>query len=474
MLLLAVATFVGSQACGPCHGAIAEAYAKTPMARSAGRAEPLAHASFVAAGHRYGVEGNRLTFESGSSTIDYYVGSNTAGRTWLREFAGYLFELPITWYAQKARWDASPGYEKEPWVRLSRPVEPSCLQCHASRVRPVRGTQNRYGDPPFLEGGVSCERCHGPGSEHVRDPAAASMVNPARLDHERREDICSQCHLTGEARIEKAGRQFAEFQAGQKLIDYATYLVWKGGRRDFKVTSHVEKLAGSRCRTASGDSLSCTTCHEPHSNLNRTQEVCLGCHAAAHRREENCADCHMPKTKSSDANHGVLTDHSIPRLPSQKVVPGGTGELEAFTGLADARALGLAYAEMGDRRARAYLERATSVDWQVRLRLAAMEPGLVRAAALYEAVLKERPGEVSALVNLGSIYGQAGRTADAIRLWRRALEANPALEEAALNLSEVLPAAEGAEILRQYLGLNPASPAGQARAAELAKALLKR
>ena len=182
----------------------------------------------------------------------------------------------------------------------------------------------------------------------------------------------------------------------------------------------------------------------------------------------------MPKTKSADANHGVLTDHSIPRLPSHKVVPGGTGELEAFTGLADARALGLAYAEMGDRRARAYLERATSVDWQVRLRLAAMEPGLVRAAALYEAVLKERPGEVSALVNLGSIYGQAGRTADAIRLWRRALEANPALEEAALNLSEVLPAAEGAEILRQYLGLNPASPAGQARAAELAKALLKR
>ena len=115
MLLLAVATFVGSQACGPCHGAIAEAYAKTPMARSAGRAEPLAQASFVAAGHSYGVEGNRLTFEGGSSTIDYYVGSNTAGRTWLREFAGYLFELPITWYAQKARWDASPGYEKEPW-----------------------------------------------------------------------------------------------------------------------------------------------------------------------------------------------------------------------------------------------------------------------------------------------------------------------------------------------------------------------
>ena len=466
MLLLAVATFVGSQACGPCHGAIAEAYAKTPMARSAGRAEPLPQASFVAAGHRYGVEGNRLTFESGSSTIDYYVGSNTAGRTWLREFAGYLFELPITWYAQKGQWDASPGYEKEPWVRLSRPVEPSCLQCHASRVRPVRGTQNRYGDPPFLEGGVSCERCHGPGSEHVRDPAAASMVNPVRLDRERREDICSQCHLTGEARIEKAGRQFAEFQAGQKLIDYATYLVWKGGRRDFKVTSHVEKLAESQCRTGAGEGLACTTCHEPHSNANRTQATCLSCHQTAHRQQEECAGCHMPKTKSADANHGVLTDHSIPRVP--KAPPAGAvrPELAAFRGDADARALGLAYAEMGDDRAREYLQRASPVDWQVRLRLAALENG-ARAAALYEAVLRETPGETAALVNLGALYGGVGRLDDAARLWRRALEANPAIEEAALNLSRVVPAAEAVEIVRKYLALNPASPAAKARLAEV-------
>lgn len=437
------------------------------MARSAGRAEPLAQASFVAAGHSYGVEGNRLTFEGGSSTIDYFVGSNTAGRTWLREFAGYLFELPITWYTQKARWDASPGYEKEPWVRLSRPVEPSCLQCHASRVRPVRGTQNRYADPPFLEGGVSCERCHGPGSEHVRDPAVASMVNPARLDRDRQEDICSQCHLTGEARIEKAGRQFAEFQAGQRLADYATYLVWKGGRRDFKVTSHVEKLAGSRCRLASGEALICTSCHEPHSNANRTQATCLGCHQTSHRQQEDCAGCHMPKTKSADANHGVLTDHSIPRIPS--ATPAGTvrPELTAFRGDADARALGLAYAEVGDGRAREFLLRARPVDWQVQLRLAALESDSARAAGLYEAVLRERPGETAALVNLGALYGSVGRVEEAAGLWRRALAANPAIEEAALNLSRVVPAAEGVEIVRKYLALNPASPAAKARLAEV-------
>src|SRR5438105_1176370 len=109
MLLFATAILVGSQACRPCHAAIADKYAQTPMARSSGRAEPMAPVGFVAAGHRYRIEGKRLSFEGGTSSIDYFIGSNSAGRTWLRETDGYLFELPVTWYAQKMVWDASPG-----------------------------------------------------------------------------------------------------------------------------------------------------------------------------------------------------------------------------------------------------------------------------------------------------------------------------------------------------------------------------
>jgi hypothetical protein len=468
MLLLAAAVFVGSPACRPCHAAIAEAYAKTPMARSSGRAEPLPEASVTAAGHRYTVEGRNLHFDGGSSSLDYFIGSNAAGRTWLRERDGYLFELPVTWYAQKKTWDASPGYEHEPWVRLNRAVEPSCLLCHSSQVRPVLGTQNRYGDPPFGENGVSCERCHGPGSEHVRNAANARMVNPSRLDAEKRDSICSQCHLTGEARIEQPGRRMAEYQAGERLADYATYLVWKSGRRDLKVTSHVEKLAGSACRTPSGEGLWCGTCHDPHTNADKTQSACLSCHPAAHRQQESCASCHMPKTKSADANHGVLSDHSIPRVPKPSLPP-QPGDLVSFLRPADDRALGLAYAELGDPRAREYLLRARPADWQVRLRLAVLEPDPARAAALYQAVLKERPGETAALVNLGILYAGVGRTAEAARLWERALAANPAIEEAALNLSRVRPAAEAESIVRRYLELNPASPAALARLAELAK-----
>lgn len=467
MLLLAATLFAGSAACRPCHAAIFDAWSGTAMARSAGRAEPLPPASFTAAGHRYQVDGRQLSFDGGTSSIDYFIGSNTAGRTWLREWSGYLFELPITWYAQKRLWDVSPGYEKEPYVRLNRAVEPSCLLCHASQVRPVLGTQNRYGDPPFLENGVSCERCHGAGGEHVHDPARSPMVNPARLDAERRDAVCSQCHLTGEARIERAGRRMAEYRAGDRLADFATYLVWKSGRKDVKVTSHVEKLAASGCRAGAGDRLWCGTCHDPHTGADRTQTACLSCHAAAHHAEQNCAGCHMPKTLSADASHGVATDHSIPRVPGRPASPPSPpplpGDLTAFAGTADDRALGIAYAERGDPRARAYLLRASPADWQVLLRLAVIESDPARAAGLYISVLKENPYEISALVNLGACYAATGRNAEAASLWERALAVNPATEQAVLNLSLLRPAAESKKLLERYLEINPASPAARAR-----------
>jgi hypothetical protein len=466
MLLLAAAVFIGNQGCQPCHGGIVAAYSQTPMARSSGRVDSIPPATFAAAGHKYEVNGKRLHFDGNAISVDFFIGSNTAGRSYLHENEGYLFELPVTWYAQKQVWDASPGYERDSEIRLSRAVEPGCLGCHSSRVRPVLGTQNRYGDPPFLENGVGCERCHGPGSEHVRAPTQNRMVNPETLDPESRDAVCSQCHLSGEARIERAGHRFAEFQAGEKLSDYATYFVLSLGRRDLKVTSHTEKLSASACKRASGDKLWCGSCHEPHTNTNKTQAACLGCHSDAHHKDESCASCHMPRSVTSDANHNVLTDHSIPRIPANAAPPAGR-DLVAFLGKADDRALGLAYAERGDPRAREFLLRAQPTDAPVQLRLAVLEKDASRAAALYESVLKANPYETSALVNLGAIYAGAGRTEEAAGLWERALETNPAVEAAALNLAQIRPPAAAKVILKRYLEFNPSSVSARSRLAKI-------
>src|SRR6185369_12970306 len=168
------AVFVGNMACRSCHTAIAEAYSRTPMARSSGRVESIPPARFTTArGLAYRIEGNRLHIPGSSAPMDYFVGSNRMGRSFLFQREGYLFELPVTWYARRQGWDASPGYEGNSEARFDRAIDATCLSCHASRVRPVLGTQNRYGDPPFLDDGVSCERCHGAGSDHISNPAIA-------------------------------------------------------------------------------------------------------------------------------------------------------------------------------------------------------------------------------------------------------------------------------------------------------------
>ena len=466
MLLLVAAVFIGSQPCKPCHANIFDSYMKTPMANSSGRVESVPQAEFTAAGQHYRVRNNELFFDGGSVSMDYFVGSNAAGRTYVHNRDGYLYEIPVTWYARKGAWDASPGYENESEVWLTRAVESTCLQCHSSRVRPVLGTQNRFGDPPFLENGVSCERCHGPGSEHEKNPASAGMVNPSRLDPDRRDAVCSQCHLTGEARIDTPGRKFAEYRAGDRLTDYATYFVWKLGRRDLKVTSHVEKLAASACKSASGDALWCGTCHDPHNNSDKSQQACLSCHQEAHRKEERCVTCHMPRTQTVDVSHGVMTDHSIPRTQKREPLPAQQA-LVPFLGTGDDRALGLAYAELGDKRARELLSRATTKDWPVLLRLAVLEPDADRAAQLYQSVLRENPYETTALVNLGSYLAHQGRMSEAGRLWERALATNPAVEEAVLNLTQIRSAEESLTLLRRYLDLNPVSRKARARLADL-------
>ena len=472
-MLMAAAFIIGSQACQPCHSAIASSYARTPMARSSGRMEsiPLPAANFNANGHRYRIEDDQLRFEEDGKEfkirIDFFIGSGAAGRSFLFSRERYLFELPVTWYSRKRVWDASPGYERETEVRLNRAVEPSCLLCHSSRVRPIFGTQNRYGDPPFLENGIGCERCHGLGSEHARNPAMSHMVNPAKLAPALRDSVCSQCHLTGDARIERPGRRIAEFQAGEALSEYATYFVRNGNSGELKVTSHVEKLASSECKRVSGDRLWCGSCHDPHAGdrpkvtREKTQSACVGCHPSAHSAG-NCADCHMPKSAVLDGGHGVFTDHSIPIRRGRAASPASMN-LTAFLGEADDRSIGLAYAELGDPRAREFLLRAKPADAEVRLRLAVLEKDPGKAQALYEAVLKTKPNHPAALVNLGSLYAQAGRVAEAGNLWRRALDANPGIEEAALNLARIGTPSEARTILIRYLDFNPGSKIARAR-----------
>lgn len=453
--------FVGSEACSACHPAIAASYRQSPMARSSGPLRdvlPEGDFRHRASGVRYRMRERAVEFGSQMRRLEFFVGSGQAGRSFLFREDGFLFLAPVTWYTERKAWDMSPGHQDSKSSVWSRPIEPNCLFCHATRAQPVFGTQNRYADPPFLEGGVGCERCHGPGSAHV---SGGPIVNPAWLPPDRRDAVCAQCHLTGAARIDRPGTQIALFRPGDSLWDHVSVFVYENAGA-LRVTSHVEKLSHSACQRASGGKLWCGTCHSIHGAKADPRGKCLECHTA-HGPEADCTGCHMPRLRAADANHGVFTDHSIPRSPRGRSAAKSGGALRGFrASMVDDRALGLAYAEVAlesndgghAAKARALLRQVTAPDAAVLTRRAYIEQNQgapAEAAALYERSLRLKPAQPVALVNLGLLYGQAGRLPQAIDCWRKALAMNPGLTEASRNLATALRAVGDEAAAREEL-----------------------
>jgi Tfp pilus assembly protein PilF len=494
---------VGNEACGTCHRAIVDRYSQTAMARTSGPAEPhLIEGAFHHApsdvSYRVYREGETafLAYERsgpsglhGRQQLKYYVGSNTRGRTFLFDIDGFLYQSPINYFAAKHVWDMSPGYGQLRAMELNHPVDATCLFCHASRVQsPVTGTVNRFAGEPFLQAGVSCERCHGPGSEHAA--GRGSMVNPAKLTGERRDGICMQCHLEGVARITRAGRHQQDYAPGAILSDsLAIFVPADAATQDLGAVSQVEALARSRCKLPSGDRLSCITCHDPHRQVTGTEKAgyyrarCIGCHAPKadhhYQEQQDCTTCHMPRADSADIGHTMVTDHRIVRTPRPSSGSSAIERLVQFDKAdPDARDLGLAYGEVAlrgnafaAREAMRLLEQALPEhddDVEVLTRLGYLyqsQGDLDRAAALYDRALKRDPDRGLVATNLGVFYARRGLLPRALTIWREAFDMNPQLTDLGLNLARGLCADgrpdDARQVVRRALDHNP--DAGPAR-----------
>lgn len=432
-----------------------------------------------------------------SRDLLYFIGSGSVARSFITANDGFLFEAPLSYYRTSSAWHLSPGYESYSYPYLTRAVAPRCLDCHATQIRPVAGTQNGFGTPPFQEGGIGCERCHGPGSAHVRTQLARDIVNPAKLAKEPRDSVCAQCHLTGDVRVERAGRSQQAFRAGDKLADYSIAFVRASSGPRVRVTSHVENLAQSRCLRESGGKLWCGTCHDPHVEPQKDEKAawyrakCLTCHATTACKapgvvrvavQDDCVSCHMPKGPVTDAEHVAYTDHSIPRMQSalnararedDALVPFGT--MQPTT-----RDLGLAYAIVALRensasaREKAFdllrpAEKRSPSEPQTLSYLADLyrtRGDHTHAAELYERLLQVDPTQSAAPVALGGYAMERGDYDGATRLWRQALRISPALILVRMNLAVALVRMGQREaavsVLEKGIEFNPASDAARA------------
>ncbi len=484
------------------------------MARSARQldslpaAESFTKSAFDAAGYRYEVSAkggrHRFTVENeqsgirASKELAYAIGSGAKAFSYLIADDGFLFEAPVAYYTTERKWALEPGYDQYGYPFLTRPIVPGCLSCHSSFLQVEPETLNRYASPPFGEGGVACERCHGDGAKHVARRKAAQLdgpsdiVNPAKLEPAARDSICAQCHLTGEVRVMRAGKTSRDFQPGGRLSDLQTVFVRAAKTSGMTVTGHVESLAASACKRGAGDRLWCGSCHDPHTVPAAAdaaawyREKCQTCHAGKpctetaavrSRAKDNCISCHMPKIPASDAQHVVYTDHSIPRRARRNapIAPASDQELVAFGEHEVAkRDLALAYAQAAigktggaERvRATALLESLAAngtSDPEVLVSLAEIyrNGGKNDAArSLYRRTLAADPGNLTALVGLGGVLMEGGDAGGAIPLWTRALSKNAGLELVRMNLALALWSTGNHEAalahLRTAIEINPA------------------
>jgi tetratricopeptide (TPR) repeat protein len=288
--------------------------------------------------------------------IDYFLGSGIHARAYLhRTTDGLLVQLPATWYAEKGGyWWMAPGYDQPGHIYGQRAITYDCIFCH-NAYEAIPSSHKLLGDEPVYAGdlpeGVDCQRCHGPGQNHIQtatkqgartEEIRKAIVNPAKLPADREAEVCLQCHLqTTEFSLPHVVKRYERgdfsYRPGQPLADFELAFDYTPGtERDnwFQNVSTASRMRMSKCFLKSQESnnpLKCTTCHDPHNvqhgsdAADHYNAICRTCHAAAfnaliagkkHTAETGCVGCHMPQRRPVEVVHIVKTDHYIQRRPA--------------------------------------------------------------------------------------------------------------------------------------------------------------
>ena len=264
------------------------------------------------------------------------TGSGKVGQTYLYWQSDFLYQLHASYLTNLDAWVNSPGYY-DGTADFARPVLPLCLECHTTKVDNLPDTLQYDRDSMIL--GVTCEKCHGPGAEHVAfhkanpdSNDAMGIINPANLTAERQMEVCQLCHGGMPEEILKPP---FSFRPGDRLDDFykqSDASVLAG----IHSNSQLPRMRMSKCFTES-ESLTCIDCHNPHAHergqMKLFSDRCLSCHQTPDCGEfqrkgasiaDNCIDCHMPvKTmedivvrSGSQEFSPAMRDHYIRVLPA--------------------------------------------------------------------------------------------------------------------------------------------------------------
>jgi Flp pilus assembly protein TadD len=349
--------FVGSARCAECHDDEVTHWQRGWHAKALAKATPKSVLGRFASFHFKGTSSEatmkrdpkrgflmntRGQGEAQDYPVDWVVGGRHMQDNITALPDGRWQILPIYFHVTSKQWvdynetkqgPVDPGHPFY-WTNLRRMVQHECLDCHATGIE-VGFDDAKGWKTSFVDAGVACEACHGPGAKHSETSEIADIFQPKKADRELGLAVCGSCHgprLPLFPLLDARHR----YQPGKRYEDfYDPIVVTIGGLMsgDFfadgrpKTSSfEYQGLVQSACYRKGG--ATCLSCHVPPHVAKRPSELgdadpdagCRGCHkeivaageAHTHHRDKaarRCVSCHMPKVLT-----GVLdtfADHAI-------------------------------------------------------------------------------------------------------------------------------------------------------------------